>query len=47
MNGIEKITQRMEDDAQREINEVLTAARAQADELTRHRGPWGKRRRRA
>lgn len=35
MNGIEKITQRMEDDAQREINEVLTAARAQADELTR------------
>ena len=35
MNGIEKITQRMEDDAQREINEVLTAARAQADEITR------------
>ena len=35
MNGIEKITQRMEDDAQREINEVLTAARARADELTR------------
>ena len=35
MNGIEKITQRMEDDAQREINEVLNAARAQADELTR------------
>ena len=35
MNGIEKMTQRMEDDAQREINEVLTAARAQADEITR------------
>ena len=35
MNGIEKITQRMEDDAQREINEVLTAARAQADEIAR------------
>lgn len=35
MNGIEKITQRMEDDAQRDINEVLTAARAQADEITR------------
>lgn len=35
MNGIEKITQRMEDDAQREINEVLTAARTQADEITR------------
>ncbi|HJG86310.1 V-type ATP synthase subunit E [Pseudoflavonifractor capillosus] len=35
MNGIEKITQRMEDDAQREINEVLTAARAQAEEIAR------------
>ena len=35
MNGIEKITQRMEDDAQREINEVLTTARTQADEITR------------
>ena len=35
MNGIEKITQRMEDDAQREINEVLTTARAQADEIAR------------
>ena len=35
MNGIEKITQRMEDDARRDINEILTAARAQADEITR------------
>ena len=35
MNGIEKITQRMEDDAQREINEVPTTARTQADEITR------------
>ena len=35
MNGIEKITQRMEDDAQREINEILTAARAQAEEIAR------------
>lgn len=35
MNGIEKITQRMEDDARREINEVLTAARAQAEEIAR------------
>ena len=35
MNGIEKITQRMEDDAQRKINEVLTTARTQADEITR------------
>ena len=35
MNGIEKITQRMEDDAQREINEVLTAALAQAEEIAR------------
>ena len=34
MNGIERITQRMEDDAQREIDEILNAAQAQAAEIT-------------
>ena len=34
MNGIERITQRMEDDAQREIDEILSAAQAQAAEIT-------------
>ena len=34
MNGIERITQRMEDDAQREIDEILSAAQAKAAEIT-------------
>ncbi|HIY20875.1 MAG TPA: hypothetical protein H9841_03105 [Candidatus Flavonifractor merdigallinarum] len=36
MNGIEKITQRMADDAQREIDEIQAAAQAQADEITKN-----------
>lgn len=34
MNGIEKITGRIEGDAQREIDGILAAARGQADEIT-------------
>ena len=34
MNGIEKITERIEGDAQREIDAVLNAARAEAEGIT-------------
>ena len=34
MNGIEKITQRMNDDLQAEIAQILDGARRQADEIT-------------
>lgn len=34
MNGIEKITERIEGDAQREIDEVLRSARAEAEGIT-------------
>lgn len=34
MNGIEKITERIEGDAQREIDEVLRSARAEAEAIT-------------
>ena len=34
MNGIEKITQRIETDAQAEIDRILSAAREEADQIT-------------
>lgn len=34
MNGIEKITQRIDDDAQAEIEQILSAAKAQAAQIT-------------
>lgn len=36
MNGIENIVRRLNEDAQREIDRILAAAKAEADEVTAH-----------